>query len=222
MRRQHAVPNVPSAARAMRTTAIAGTVTALAAGAHAWAGGSLPHPFIVLALVALVALASTVAGRYRLRVPALIAVLGAGQLALHEAFTAFAAPGSAPSAAAAVLARGRHQHSGDAAAALASLPSGAAVSSGDVLTAHAHASPLMLALHAAATVACAVVLRRAELALTAVADWLRPLTRLPRPAAVIPATTDLPVIPRPARRVLPWRQPAPPPLRGPPPAPAFA
>jgi hypothetical protein len=216
------VPNVPSAARTLRTTALGGTVTGLAAGAHAWAGGPLPHPLIVLALVALVALASTVAGRYRLRVPVMIAVLGAGQLALHEAFTAFAAPGSAPSAAAAVLARGQHQHPGDAAAALASVPSGAAVGSGDVLTAHAHASPLMLALHAAATVACAVVLRRAELALTALADWLRPLACLPRPAAVVPATTDLPVVPRPARRVLPWRQLAPPPLRGPPPAPAFA
>ncbi|WP_433875928.1 hypothetical protein [Sinomonas atrocyanea] len=207
--------------RSLRTTAIAGTVTALAAGAHAWAGGSLPHPFIVLALVALVALASTVAGRYRLRVPALIAVLGAGQLALHEAFTAFAAPGSAPSAAAAVLALGRHQHPGDAGAALASVP-GTAVSSDDVLTAHAHASPLMLALHAAATVACAVVLRRAELALTALARWLRPLTRLPRPTAVVPPATPGPVRPRAARRVLPWRQLAPPLLRGPPPAPAFA
>jgi hypothetical protein len=219
MRRPRVAPHPQC--RLLRTTAIGGTVTSLAAGAHAWAGGPLPHPFIVAALVALVALASAALARLRLRVPGLVAVLGAGQAALHEAFTALAPSVGTTEAAASALARGRHQHSGDAAAALASIQPGTG-GIGDALAAHAHASPAMLGLHAAATLACAVVLRRAEASLAALADWLRPLARLPRPAAVVPPARPLPVPPRTVPRVLPWRQLAPPPLRGPPMAPAFA
>ncbi|WP_077489356.1 hypothetical protein [Sinomonas mesophila] len=200
-----------------RATAVGGTVTALAAGAHAWAGGALPHPLILAALLALVALASTALARLTLRLPALVGVLGAGQLALHEAFAAFSGSQAASPGAAEALARGRHQHAGDAAAALGSLHPAP-----DVLADHSHASPAMLGLHAAATLACAVVIRRAERAVEALAAWLRPLVRLPRPAAVVPTARLRPVPPRPARRMLPWRQLAPPPLRGPPPAPAFA
>ena len=200
-----------------RATAVGSTVTALAAGAHAWAGGTLPHPLILATMLALVALGSTAIARLRLRLPALVAVLGAGQLALHEAFTALSVSQAASPEAAAVLARGRHQHTGDAAAALGSLH---AVP--DALAAHSHASPAMLALHAAATLACAVVIRKAERAVEALAAWLRPLARLPRPTAVVPAARVRTAPPRPARRVLPWRQLAPPPLRGPPAAPAFA
>jgi hypothetical protein len=75
---------------------------ALAAGAHVAGGGHLPAPAILLAVLALTALASTVATRLRLSFPAIGALLGGGQLALHEVFTAFsnprpgAAPGPAP------------------------------------------------------------------------------------------------------------------------------
>ena len=200
-----------------RATAIGGTVTALAAGAHTWAGGALPHPLILAALLALVALASTALARVTLRLPALVGVLGLGQLALHEAFTAFSSAQAASPEATAALARGRHQHAGDAAAALGSLHPAS-----DVLGATSHESPAMLGLHVAATLACAVVIRRSERAVEAIAAWLRPLARLPRPAAVVPTVRLRPVPPRPARRVLPWRQLAPPPLRGPPAAPAIA
>ena len=200
-----------------RATALGGTVTALAAGAHAWAGGALPHPLILAVMLALVALGSTALARLTLRLPALVGVLGAGQLILHEAFTALSASQAASPEAAAVLTRGRHQHAGDAAAALGSVHSVP-----DALAAHSHATPAMMALHAAATLLCAVVIRKAERAVEALAAWLRPLTRLPRPAAVVPAVRVRTVPPRPARRVLPWRQLAPPPLRGPPAAPAFA
>jgi hypothetical protein len=202
--------------RSLRATALGGSVIALAAGAHAWAGADLPHPLILAALVAVTGLASTVLSRVMLRLPALMAVLGAGQLALHEAFAALAPTGEASPSSAAALGRGWHQHSGDALSALTSLDSGAAAAS------HSHSSPLMPMLHGGATVACALAIRGAERALELLAAWLRPLTRLPEPAAVVPPAPVLPAAPRAAHRVLPWRQLAPPPLRGPPPAPAFA
>lgn len=203
--------------RPLRTTAVGATVIALAAGAHAWAGGELPHPLILAALVALTALASTVLARVPLRLPALAAVLGAGQLGLHEAFTALAPASASPSVSAA-LARGHHQHTGDALAALASVGHGGVVSAAT----HDHFSPLMLSLHVAATLACAVMIRRAEVAFAAMAGWLRPLTGVSEPRAVVPEARQPAAVPRAARRVLPWRQLAPPPLRGPPLRHAFA
>lgn len=202
--------------RSLRTTALGGSITALAAGAHVWAGADLPHPLVLAALVAVTALASTAVGRLTLRLPALMAVLGAGQLALHEGFVALAAEGEASPSSVAALGKGWHQHSGDALSAIGSLGGVAPAA------AHDHSSPLMLALHAAATVACAVVIRRAEHALGLLAAWLRPLSGLPEPAAVLPPVAAPPVTPRAVRRILPWRQLAPPPLRGPPAAPAFA
>ncbi|BCT74819.1 hypothetical protein SCMU_06610 [Sinomonas cyclohexanicum] len=95
----------------VRTTALGGSITALAAGAHAWAGADLPHPLILTALVAVTVLASTAIGRLPLRLPALMAVLAAGQLALHEAFVALAPGGEASPSSAAALGRGWHQHS---------------------------------------------------------------------------------------------------------------
>ena len=66
-------------------------------GAHTLAGGQLPSPGILLALLALTGLASTTATRLKLNLPALAGLLGAGQLVLHEAFTAFSGPALAPS-----------------------------------------------------------------------------------------------------------------------------
>ena len=81
---------------------VALTVLSLAAGAHTLAGGQLPSPGILLALLALTGLASTTATRLKLNLPALAGLLGAGQLVLHEAFTAFSGPALSPSLAGAV------------------------------------------------------------------------------------------------------------------------
>lgn len=163
---------------------------------------------------------STAVARLPLRLPTLAAVLGAGQLVLHEAFTALAPAGALAPSAASTLARGRHQHSGDALSALESLESlGAAPS---LSSAHDHASPLMLGLHLSATLACALMIRKAELALGTMAEWLRPLTRLPEPVAVVPPARRRLVVAAPVRRTLTWRELAAPPLRGPPAAPTFA
>ena len=87
---------------ALRSAMVALTVLSLAAGAHTLAGGQLPSPGILLALLALTGLASTTATRLKLNLPALAGLLGAGQLVLHEAFTAFSGPALSPSLAGAV------------------------------------------------------------------------------------------------------------------------
>ena len=79
---------------ALRSAMVALTVLSLAAGAHTLAGGQLPSPGILLALLALTGLASTTATRLKLNFPAMAGLLGAGQLVLHEAFTAFSGPGA--------------------------------------------------------------------------------------------------------------------------------
>ncbi|WP_342451683.1 hypothetical protein [Arthrobacter sp. H16F315] len=73
---------------ALRSAMVALTVLSLAAGAHTLAGGQLPVSGILLALLALTGLAATTATRLKLNLPALAGLLGAGQLLLHEAFTA--------------------------------------------------------------------------------------------------------------------------------------
>jgi hypothetical protein len=63
----------------------------------------------------------------------------------------------------------------------------------------------MVAAHAVATLACALLLAKGEAALWALAAWLRPLAALPRaaaPDAAPPAPAAFPAIAAPRR---PWR-----------------
>jgi hypothetical protein len=177
----------------LRASAVATVILALASGAHFAGGGELPAPAILLAVLALTALGSTAATRLRLGFPAMAALLGVGQLALHELFTAFGSPGITNPTAAAL-------HPGH-------------LAGPDVLApavVHVHAAegttlPLMVAAHALATLACALLLAKGEAALWALAAWLRPLAALPRavaPDAVPPAFVSLPTPAAPRR---PWR-----------------
>ena len=72
----------------LRTTAVGATILGLAAWAHVAAGGALPSPAIMAALTSLHVLCSTVATRFRLRLPAMTALLATSQLALHQALDA--------------------------------------------------------------------------------------------------------------------------------------
>lgn len=154
----------------LRSSAMATAILTLAAGAHLAGGGALPAPTVMLAVLALTALGSTTATRLRLGFPAVMALLGAGQLALHEVFGAFSIPAAAAESGA-TAAHGSHL------AGTAALPldhiSGAGAASG----------PLMLAAHILATLGSALLLAKGEDALWALAAWLRPLVALPRPAA---------------------------------------
>ena len=140
---------------AVRSAMVATTVVTLAAAAHVVAGGLLPAPAVLFALLALTGLATTTATRLKLNFAAMSALLGAGQVVLHEAFSALSPP-----AAAAVTGgpAGRAHHGG---AALLPLPA-------DHLPLHQLDSALawsMLAGHALATLACALLLSKGEDAL---------------------------------------------------------
>ncbi|NUU33355.1 hypothetical protein [Arthrobacter sp. C9C5] len=171
----------------------------LAAGAHVLAGGSMPEPAIFAGLVALVLALVMILAKIRITAPVMAGLLGAGQLVLHEAFNTLSVTEAfAP-------ASGGHLHGTGAVppSALALMPEHAAAP-----------GALMLILHAAATLATALVLARGEAAVWALAAWLKPLVRI-LTALAIP---DWPHLPAPLVIVIPspWRSLRLPALRGPP------
>ncbi|MET1087059.1 MAG: hypothetical protein ABWY04_08055 [Arthrobacter sp.] len=176
----------------LRASAVAAVILALASGAHIGGGGELPAPAILLAILALTTLGSTTATRLRLGLPAMAALLGIGQLVLHSLFTAFGSSGAAVPAAATL----HTSHLTDA---------DLVVPAGHLHGAEAGSGPLMLAAHALATLACALLLAKGEEALWALAAWLRPLAAIPRafaPDAVRPAFPSFLAASAPLR---PWR-----------------
>ncbi len=180
---------------ALRSTSVSLVIVLLAAGAHVVGGGELPTAPVLIALIALTSLATTLATRFKLDVVTMVTLLGAGQIALHEAFTALgpivaAGPGSS-------------HHLG------AETPP----SSLDIASAHVHElsgtfGALMLMAHVIAIIGSAVLLAKGEDALWQLAVWLRPLLALPtlvfRPdAGASPIAVGAPgvYIPRPWRNL---------------------
>ncbi|MFW0771805.1 hypothetical protein ACLRGI_01380 [Paenarthrobacter nitroguajacolicus] len=151
---------------ALRSGAISLVVVLLAAGAHIVGGGELPTAPVLLALVALTALAATLATRFKLNVVTMAGLLGAGQLALHEAFTSLSPITT--------NVQGTNHHLG-----------AEALNPGlDIAATHTHElgtafGTMMLVGHILATVASAMVLAKGEDALWQLAAWLRPLLALP-------------------------------------------
>lgn len=188
----------------LRSTAVAATVVLLAALAHILGGGSLPGAGIMAAILALTSLFSTLATRRQLRLPAMTAVLGAGQLALHEVFTALSIP--VPETAA-VAGAGHHLAGQADVVADRGLPFAQVA---EAAAGHAHQvdSPLaalMLTGHVVATLLCAGLLARGEAALWFLAAWLRPLIQLPSPVRLDGGTVPAAVRPRKDFTPLPWR-----------------
>ncbi|MGP4031175.1 hypothetical protein [Pseudarthrobacter sp. 1C304] len=197
---------------ALRSAMVALTVLSLAAGAHTLAGGHLPSPGILLALLALTGLATTGVTRLKLNFAALGGMLGAGQFVLHGAFSAFsAAPLNAPAPstgapafAGAVSGTAPH-HLGAVSFAPGTGGPLDAQALDTTLALDSTLSLLMLAGHALATLLCALLLARGEAALWSLAAWLRPLLQLPAPvvphAPAVPAAAIYPAESLP----LPWR-----------------
>lgn len=200
----------PAPFHLLRTGLLSTGILTLAAGAHTLAGGALPAPAILAALLALTLLASVLATKIRLGLPAMTAVLGAGQVLLHEAFTALADTGTPQTALPAV-----HQHDDGAAlaGALQHLSPALGHSAGHGSLTH---DPGMLLAHVVATLLTALLLARGEAALWALAAWLRPLFRATKTPALPVAGRALraPFAPEPPR--LPWRTLRRDRLRGPP------
>src|SRR6185312_266476 len=164
-----------------RSAVVAAAVLCLAAAAHTAAGGTLPHPAVVLALAALTWLPVMILAGRRLAPATILAVLAGGQVALHQAFELFGTVQCAPAGSPAEHA-GHAGHAGHAAVAL------------DCMSASAHTgdSPGMLAAHLAATALTALMLARGEAALWELAAWLRPLVQLPAVTAA-PVRASLPI-----------------------------
>lgn len=191
--------------RMLRTGLIGSAILGLAAGGHLAGDGSLPAPAILTALCALTMVPVAVLTRFRLSLPVMAGLLGAGQAWLHWTFGALSAgtPGAMPQP----MAPG---HAGHAPVALATEPLNTA------MPAHGTGDGgLMFAAHVLATLVTALVLARGEQALWALAGWLRPLVQLPEPRPVLPARVPGPFM---AAVALPlssrgWRLPS---RRGPP------
>ena len=180
----------------LRSGVLALAVLSLAAGAHVIAGGVLPALPILLGILALTGLATTLATRFKLGFPAFGALLGGGQVVLHEAFTAL---GPVTSANPAIEAAHVHH--------TAQLPV-----IGDTAQ-HLHGLDtslgwFMLAGHVLATAASALLFAKGEQALWQLAAWLRPLWRVLAPLFLpdagtrpAPARASSAFVPRPWRNL---------------------
>lgn len=224
------MPHAPF--RLLRTTLVGATIFGLAAAAHLVAGGTLPAPPILAAILALHILCSTVATTFKLNLPAMLALLASSQVVLHQSFDSLSHSAHAVAvtgAQAQALSHHGMSAEGHAAAMLstvmapdlsstmASGMSSGMASSG--LEALSHSGPLSLwmwAAHIAATLAAAGLLAYGENALWSLANWLRPLYQRAAAVLVIPAQSTRPtVVPRPLPRQ-PWRNLRPNTRRGPP------
>ena len=169
----------------LRAAMVAATIVTLAAAAHVLGGGELPAPGIMAAVLALTGLAATAATRLKLNFPAMASLLGAGQLVLHEAFSAFSSPA------------GTRQSGAPGHHAIA-WPPGITLDTAGSTASHLHqfdsawTAGIMLGGHALATLACALLLAKGEAALWSLAAWLRPLIQLPEAAMpdVVAAPAD--------------------------------
>lgn len=163
--------------RLLRAAVVCVVILTLSSAAHVTGGGTLPHPLLLFALAAFGMLPALFLSRRSLKLPTLLTALGTGQFVLHHALAMLSTSTTCVPGAA-------HAHHGTTAACLAGPVETAAQLPGSGM-------PLsmtlgMLAAHAAATLATAVVLTRGEQALYATAAWLRPLFAPLRTAAVVP------------------------------------
>lgn len=224
------MPHAPF--RLLRTTLVGATIFGLAAAAHLVAGGTLPAPPILAAILALHILCSTVATMFKLNLPAMLALLASSQVVLHQSFDslshsahAVAVTGAQAQEQAQALSHHGMSAEGHAAAMLSTvmapdlssaMASGMASSGLEALSHSGSLSLWMWAAHIAATLAAAGLLAYGENALWSLANWLRPLYQRAAAVLVIPAQSTRPtVVPRPLPRQ-PWRNLRPNTRRGPP------
>lgn len=168
--------------RMLRTGLVGSIILGLTAGGHLAGGEHLPEPGILAALCALTILPVAAATRFRLSMPVLTGLLGAGQVWLHWAFCALSS--STPLT---VRESMTHGHAGSTALALEM--SGAAT-----MTHAAGNDWQMFAAHAVATLGTSLVLARGDEALSVLAAWLRPLAQLPASCTIVPARVPGPCV----------------------------
>ena len=173
--------------RLARGAVVAVVTVALAALAHVLAGGSLPPFVVVVTLTAIVLAAAVVLTGRRLGPVGAVALLGAGQLAVHSSFSLF----TSMSCTAGPAGLAGHQHHPGM------VMEQACTAADPGLVQPFLGASAMLVLHVVATVAAALVIVGADRALWWLAAWLRPLVAGPAavvvvPRAALPTPTDTP------------------------------
>lgn len=198
--------------RLLRTSLVGTTILGLAAGAHVMAGGALPPAPIMAAILALHLMLTTFATKFRLSLPAMMALLLTSQLVLHRAFDALSH--SAHAAAPTAAGHGA-MHSEAYTATMLAQATPLAGQTAEIIN-HASMSGIMMAAHLTASVLTAALLAYGEHALWALANWLRPLYQRAAVVHLFPAPhPGTAIAPRPLPR-LPWRNLRPDTRRGPP------
>jgi hypothetical protein len=155
---------------AVRPLLVTGAVCLVAAGAHILGGGTLPSGEASMALAALVMAAVTLVPGRRFSLGTITALLGIGQVLLHEALslhTRGAACGN-------VLTSGKH-HPPQAATCL---------TPGEGLFLHSDPALAMVLAHLLGAAVTAVLLGRAEAVLWQLAAWFQPLAQALQPVDI--------------------------------------
>ena len=177
-----------------RALTVTGLILGLAAAAHTAAGAHLPPAPVLCLLAALVLLPVTVLARRRLSLPSITGTLGAGQLALHTAFTSLPGPAEHCTASVGIAAHGHHQSQ--------TVPDCATAGAG-LLALHlpAFPGPAMVAAHILAVAATALLLAHGETVLWRTLAWLAPpaieVHPRPLPQWTAPATLSTSCVPPP-------------------------
>ncbi|CCQ45091.1 hypothetical protein ARTSIC4J27_1024 [Pseudarthrobacter siccitolerans] len=164
--RTPAVAPVQAPLTLQRALTVTGLVLGIAAAAHTAGGGHLPPAPVLALLAALVLLPVTVLARRRLSLASISGVLGAGQLALHTAFTSLPGPVDHCTPAG-IASYGHHQAQ--------AIPDCLTAGAGAVaLQLPAVPGPVMVAAHILALAATALLLAHGEEALWRALAWLAP------------------------------------------------
>ncbi len=173
-----------------RAAGLSVLIVALAAGAHATAGGATPGAPVLLGLTLVLTVPVLALAARRRGLLLTTALLGAGQWVMHQAFVLLAVPActtaaGSPSVPAGAVA-GHLGHAGHMAG--VGPPAAATCVGSAHLDAHAgHGESLtMVALHVVATVLTASVVTSGERALALLGTWLSRMVRLPEPASSFP------------------------------------
>jgi hypothetical protein len=169
-----------------RALTVTGLILGLAAAAHTAGGGHLPPAPVLCLLAAVVLLPVTMLARRRLSLASITGALGAGQLALHAAFTSLPGPVEHCTTPAGIAAHGHHQAQTvtDCTAAGTGIPA---------LHIAALPGPLMVTAHILAAATTALLLAHGETMLWRMLAWLAPPATELRPGPLPQWTAPAPL-----------------------------
>jgi hypothetical protein len=154
----------------VRPVLVTGAVWLLAASAHVLGGGTLPATDTSTALIALVLLAAVIVRGRQWSLGRIAAVVGTGQVLLHQAFSLLSHETSCM-----ISPHGNRHHAA---------PAGVCLTEAPESLMHADPGLAMPLAHVLAAAVTAALLSRAEAALWRLASWFHRLTQALQPATL--------------------------------------